>query len=41
MDEPGWKTVIDFTEAGKKEGIPADELLKAIKEFEKKYGRKK
>ena len=38
LNEPGWKTLIDFTEGGKKEGIPADELLKKMKEFEKKYG---
>lgn len=41
MEEPGWKTAIDFTEGGKKKGMPADELLKIMKEFEKKYGSRK
>src|SRR3989338_10065580 len=29
---------IDFTEGGKKRGIPATVLLKKMQEFEKKYG---
>lgn len=36
LDIPGWKTIIDFTKGGKKKGIPADKLYKAMKEFEKK-----
>lgn len=38
MDEPGWKTAIDFTEGGKKRGISAEKLYKAMKKFEEKYG---
>jgi len=38
MDEPGWKTAIDFTSGGKKRGISAEKLYKAMKKFEKKYG---
>lgn len=33
-----WADCIDFTEGGKKRGIPARQLLKKIQEFEKKYG---
>ncbi len=38
LDMPGWKTIADFTEGGKKKGISAKKLLKAMQEFEKKYG---
>ncbi len=41
IDEPGWKTAIDFTEGGKKKGITADKLLAIMKKFEKKYGSHK
>jgi len=37
-EELQWKTAIDFTENGKKKGIPAKKLLKAMNKFEKKYG---
>ena len=33
-----WKTLIDFTEGGKKEGMPAGELYEAMKQFEEKDG---
>lgn len=35
---PGWTHVMDFTEGGKKDGIEAGELLRIMKEFEKKNG---
>jgi antitoxin (DNA-binding transcriptional repressor) of toxin-antitoxin stability system len=38
FDMKGWKTIIDFTEGGKKQGIPAGELLNIMKKFEEKYG---
>ncbi|MBI5412344.1 hypothetical protein HZA43_04205 [Candidatus Peregrinibacteria bacterium] len=38
MDMYGWKTIVDFTEGGKKKGIAAKKLLKIMREFEKKYG---
>ncbi|MFA6340642.1 MAG: hypothetical protein WCX27_00160 [Candidatus Paceibacterota bacterium] len=31
-----WETLIDFTDGGKKRGIPVDELLEHIKNFKKK-----
>lgn len=36
-DELQWKTLIDFTGGGKKDGIPAGKLLKKMKKFEKKH----
>ena len=30
---PGWTSVMDFTEGGKKNGIDADELYRITKEF--------
>ncbi len=32
-----WETLIDFTDNGKKKGIPAKNLLKTMQDFEKKY----
>lgn len=37
-DEGHWKTLIDFTKIYKGKGIPADELLKKFRDFEKKHG---
>ena len=37
-DDLQWKTLIDFTEGGKREGIPADKLYEAMKQFEEKNG---
>lgn len=31
LDLPGWKTMVDFTEGGKKSGVSADELIEFIK----------
>lgn len=39
MDLPRWKTVVDFTEGGKKRGIPAAELYKVMKELIEKNAK--
>ena len=39
INEPGWTSLIDFTERGKKKGIDAKELLRIMENFEKKYGQ--
>lgn len=33
LDLPGWNTIIDFTEGGKKKGISAKKLYKVMKKF--------
>lgn len=39
LNMPGWTTVMDFTEGGRKKGIEAGELLRIMKEFEEKHGQ--
>lgn len=36
--EDRWEELIDFTEGGKKQGISAKKLLKAMTNFKKKHG---
>lgn len=36
---PGWTHIMDFTEGGKADSIEAGELLRIMKEFEKKHGQ--
>ena len=31
--EDGWETVVDFTDGGKRRGMPADDVLKIIKKI--------
>ena len=32
--EEGWETVVDFTEGGKKTGMPAKDVLKMLKKLQ-------
>jgi len=33
VPEEGWETVVDFTDNGKKTGMPAEEVMKIIKKI--------
>ena len=34
-----WETLIDFTDGGKKSGMPIDKFLEHVKNFKKKTGK--
>lgn len=34
-EEKGWGTVVDFTDGGKTEGVPIEEVLKAIRKLQR------
>ncbi len=36
--EDQWEEMVDFTDHGKKKGIPAKQLLKIMENFEKNHG---